>query len=148
MLLSVRGFLLPRRFLLLLLVLRFLLLLVVLFLLLLVVVLLLLLVLFIAGADVASAGLFASLGRRGLERRPVPPIFGFLLRLGRALGRVEVYRWGAWPRRAWHRAFGASRRCRWGRGLGANGGRSLCRCSVKNEESQIKKERKRETRNT
>ena len=81
MLLSVRGFLLPRRLLLLLLVLRFLLLLVVLFLLLLlVVVLLLLLVLFAAGADVASAGLVSSLGRRGLERRPVPSIFGFLLR--------------------------------------------------------------------
>ena len=140
MLLGVRGFLLPRRFLVLLLV--------VLFLLLLLVVLLLLLVLFVAGADVASAVLFASLGRRGLERRPVPPIFCFLLRLWRALGRVEVYRWRAWPRRAWHRTFGAGRRCRRGRGLGANGGRSFRGCPAEDEQNEIMKERKRETRNT
>ena len=83
MLLRVRGFLLPRRFLVLLLVVLFLLLLLV---------VVLLLVLFIAGSDVASAGLFVSLGRRGLERRPIPPVFGFLLRLWCTLGRVEVYR--------------------------------------------------------
>ena len=139
---------------LLLLVLFLLMLLVVLFLLLLlVVVLLLLLVLFgagadVAGADVASVGLFTSLGRRGLEHRPVPAIFGFLLRPWRALGRVEVYRWGAWPRRAWHRTFGAGRRCRRGRGLRTNGGRSFRGCPAEDEQSQIMKERKRETRNT
>ena len=79
MLLRVRGSLLPRLFLSR--NLKFLALpLLLLFLLLLLLVLLLLLILVIAGAGVASAGLFASLGRRGLEHRPVPAIFSFLLR--------------------------------------------------------------------
>ena len=68
----------------------FLLLLLLVVLLLLLVVLLLLLVLIIAGADVDSTGLFASLGRRGLERRSVPAIFGFLLQIGRASCRERV----------------------------------------------------------